>query len=233
MKLLGPPRFSRADIAWTLIPALLWLGGIYGRTYLLKPHCASAPQTCTVESVNSTDRIAIQMESGEADGLSFAGQNISGITAITVPFLWHVGTVALGQFSPLSALIQLGGDWLLLAQASAWNGVGTELSHLVSQRPRPFVYSDPSHRGADPAHYTSFYSGHTSFAAVSMMTLILILLSRGAPGILVLASVISTETLVMLTGYARIMAGRHFLTDVLAAAVAGTLIAVAVAYRHR
>lgn len=226
------PQLNWSDIAWTLVPALLWLGAIYSRGAIIQPHCAQHPETCTAASLLPMDRPAIGLEAGKADGLSFTTQGLSGVLALSVPPLWHLGTIILGTATPMTAAIALGVDLVIFAQTAVWNGFLTESSHLVSQRPRPFVYTDPA-RAQDFSNYTSFYSGHTSFAATSTTYLFLTLAGRGAPVPLLIAAAASAYALTSLTGIYRVLAGRHFPTDVLIAALAGCFVAFAVALRHR
>ncbi len=229
-----PFRLTRADIALTLVPALLWWAAAsYGRQAWISPRCAATPELCSRDSVPVLDRLAIGLESPEADFYSEVSQDVSGIAAFAVPALWSVSLATLGRLTPAGALMAIGTDFVLLAQTAAFNGVFTELSHLVSQRPRPFVYTDPPRRGPNPAHYTSFYSGHTSFAAAACTLLVLLLLARGAPLPLVGASAALGQVLIILTAVLRIFAGRHFLSDVLVAAIAGSLVALAVTHLHR
>lgn len=222
----------RSDIAWTLIPLLLWWAGIHSRGVLIQPHCSDHPQQCIPANLLPMDRPAVGLEVPGADALSFTTQGLSGVVAISVPALWNASLAVAGRVSPLTALAATGTDLILLLQATSWNGLLTETAHLLSHRPRPFVYSDPV-RARDFSNYTSFYSGHTSFAAVSTVFLVLTLAARGAPFWLLGLSSAGSYALVSLTGFYRILAGRHFPTDVLIAAIMGTLVAIMVARRHR
>ncbi len=226
-------RLLKPNILFTLLPALLWWGAIYARPQMIQPRCSTDPQTCSKQSVLFMDRLSLNMEDSKADQYSYFTQNLSGIFAIAAPVAWNTALFALGKMNGIIALTTLGKDLVIILQTVVWNGFFTEASHLISQRPRPFVYSDPVQKGIDPAHYTSFYSGHTSFAAATTMAVFLILLSQGAPFIILLLSAIIMETLVFSTAYFRILAGRHFLTDVICAAISGSLIAWSVAALHR
>jgi membrane-associated phospholipid phosphatase len=221
-----------SDIAWTLLPALFWLAAVYSRALVITPRCAQHPETCTVASLPAMDRPAIGLETGNADGLSFTTQGLSGVLALAVPPLWHLGTVVLRTATPMGALIATGVDLVIFAQTAFINGALTETSHLLAQRPRPFVYANPS-RGEDASNYTSFYSGHTSFSAASTTYLTLTLAGRGAPMWLVGASAAGAYALMSLTGTYRVLAGRHFPSDILIGALVGILVAVIVAMRHR
>jgi membrane-associated phospholipid phosphatase len=227
-----PPKLTWSDLLLTLLPAVFWLLAIYSRATLITPHCAQHPENCTTASLLSMDRPAVGLEVPGADALSFTTQGLSGVLAMGVPLLWHGGLLIARQISPLAAAIGAGTDLIIFAQTAVWNGLLTETSHLITQRGRPFVYTDPQ-RARDFANYTSFYSGHTSFAAASAIFLLLTLLGRGAPKWLLGFSAAMAYGLMSLTGLYRVLAGRHFPTDVLAGAIAGTLVASLIAYRHR
>lgn len=217
-------KFKR-KLLWSLLPALLWYGATELRPHLIKPYCHTKPEACTAQSLPAIDRISVGMESSEADGFSFLTQNLSGIVATTAPFVWAAGELVLLRLGPGAALATACSDLLTLVQITLWNGTATEISHLISQRPRPFVLLDPLGRGHIAHHYTSFYSGHTSFAAASTLGAFLILVYRGASLPLLLIYFTLSEILIFSTAYFRIMAGRHFMTDVVAGALAGTLFA--------
>lgn len=227
-----PPKLTWADLLLTFLPAIFWLIAIYSRAVLITPHCAQHPESCTAASLLSMDRPAVGLEVPGADALSFTTQGLSGILAMGIPTVLHAGLLITRQVSPVAALVGIATDLVIFAQTAVWNGLFTEISHLVTQRGRPFVYSDPQ-RAQDFANYTSFYSGHTSFAAASAIFLLLTLLGRGAPKWLVGLAAVSAYGLMSLTGLYRVLAGRHFPTDVFAGALAGTAIAIWVAYRHK
>lgn len=230
---LRGPHSLKFDLLITLVALLLWVAATYSRSWVIQPKCGSAPQTCSKESVLPFDRLSLGMENSSADEYSYFTQNFSGVLAVSVPTLWNLSQFALGRLTPSSAIATLGIDLLIILQTTSWNGLFTEISHLLAQRPRPFVYMDPATRGIDPAHYTSFYSGHTSFTAAVNFILFLILWARGAPLVLLVFYAATLEGLVFSTAYFRILAGRHFLTDVIFGAFAGSLVACVVYWKHR
>ena len=132
-----------------------------------------------------------------------------------------------------AALAASGIDLVLFTQTAGINGMLTEIAHDFARRPRPFVYGDPNGRGRDPQNYTSFYSGHTSFASAAAAFLILTLLARGAPVWLLVLVGAGAELLVASTALFRMLAGRHFLSDVVCGALAGSAVALCVALAHR
>jgi len=230
-----PARLTRQgflkDLLLMIVPALIWWGLVHGRPYFLQPSCDRNPTPCTIESVNPLDRVSIGIDAPQADHFSYRTQVLSGQLLFLVPALWHA--TQLLKSPPSAVLLNLAADWVIAIQTSVWNGVGIELSHLITQRPRPFVYAGPAKLGEDPAHYTSFYSGHTSFAAAATVALFLILWSRKAPFWLLALAAINAETLTFLTGIFRVLAARHFISDVLSAAIMGGMIAMAVRWIRR
>ncbi|MCM2322956.1 MAG: phosphatase PAP2 family protein [Oligoflexia bacterium] len=233
VRLHAPPRFRKRDLLITLTAALLWTGAVFSRPYVLQPYCAERTDACTAANVLAFDRPGLGLNSREADHLSDMTQRISGALALAAPLAWNGGLAVLGRLSPATALAQAGTDILIILQSVFWNGVATEAAHALIQRPRPFVYASPADMGVNPAHYTSFYSGHTSFAAAANVALLLVLMARGAPyGLLILMASLG-QGLILSTAFFRVLAGRHFVTDVLAGAVAGALIALGVAYLHK
>ena len=226
------PRIRGLDLVLTLLPGLLWAGEVQLRTWWITPHCALRPESCALSTVLPVDRPGLGIENGEADGYSYVTQNLSGALALTGPVAWNLALIPLIGLSPGTALLQTATDLIIVTQAALWNGALNESARLLVQRPRPFVYGDPI-RAKDPQNYTSFYSGHTSFAAVTTTSLFLMLLSRGAPLLLLLFAGTVGEGLIFSTAVFRILAGRHFLTDVLTGAFAGAFMACVIAYFHR
>jgi membrane-associated phospholipid phosphatase len=99
-------------------------------------------------------------------------------------------------------------------------------------RERPFVHALPAeakpHTDRPWDNNLSFYSGHTSFAfalATSAGSVATLRGYRWAPAIWAVGLVAATTV-----GYLRIAADRHWFTDVLTGAVAGTAVGVGVPY---
>ena len=119
-------------------------------------------------------------------------------------------------------------DFLMVAQVVALNGFLTELIRLVVQRPRPYVYENPSFYGQELQNYTSFVSGHTSFATATAAALVLILVHRRASRKLIAITATLGGLIAISTAVFRVIAGRHFVTDVLAGLLCGLLAAAAI-----
>src|SRR5690606_20397860 len=142
---------------------------------------------------------AVGLESPRADELSFLTQNTAGYLAFAVPPLWSGALWLAGRVTPAAALAAAGTDILLFAHPSVVNGVGMESARLLVQRPRPFVIENPGAHGGSQGNYTSFYSGHTSFAAAAGTSMVIALASRGAPFFLLVGTGAAAFVLTFLT----------------------------------
>ena len=91
-------------------------------------------------------------------------------------------------------------------------------------RSRPYVFL--GRQGDSPGGNLSFFSGHTTFAFAVAASSSTLLLSQHAPGAVALSVIAFSAA--GLTGYLRIAAEQHYLTDVLAGAVVGTAVGWAV-----
>ncbi len=233
-KLKQAPKLNRSDILLTALPAALWLLTLYSRPFIMDLHCTKDPLSCQKSQIFKPDQLSLENEyDTEADNHSFLTQNLTAYLAVGVPIAFGLTRIFINLLSPTQALIQVGADLLILGQSIAWNGAINETLRLIVQRPRPFVYQDPFRLGSDPAHYTSFYSGHTSFVASSGSALVFSLLGRSAPTWFIALISIGVGILIFLTGLFRVLSSRHFITDVLFAAFAGILISAWIALIHR
>lgn len=218
----------KKQLILTLIPALLWLGAVRSRAHTLKPWCAESPTVCTENSLNALDRSTLKMDVPHADSYSYTTQNLSGYLLLGAPLALHLTRVALSSLNPATATVLILEDFLIGIQSVSWNGALNETARLIVQRPRPFVYNDSKTYGGNPGNYTSFYSGHTSFASSANTALILTFLARNAPKPLVLGAIVAGTTLTVLTGFFRVASTRHFITDVLVGALMGFMVSLAV-----
>jgi membrane-associated phospholipid phosphatase len=219
--------YSFRNATFVLIPAVLWIAAICLRPIFVDLRCGIQPKTCTPSSVFWLDRFSIQLNNSNADGISFLAQNVTGILSFAVVFALC-----------LVEIYRLKGNWLqsfrkltLWIKAVLWTGLLTEVTRLLVQRPRPFVYGDPSVLGMNPAHYTSFFSGHTSFATASGIIAILLLHDQKLPSPIFRGFAVVIGFLILTTGICRILSGRHFLTDVLTSVVVGGIVSYLV-YRR-
>ena len=233
LSLFKTPRVTRKDVWITAFFALLWIGSTYLRPRFIDTHCAKDPTTCRSESVTGLDHYSLGKDSGTAEDLSTYSQIFTGTWAYLVPLSLHM-TRAIALSNPLSGAFLLAGeDALLITETLVVNGSANEIVRLFAQRPRPYVYKDPTFFGVNPANYTSFYSGHTSFSSTMNAALFFVMLGRCAPIWLMFLTGVGGQTVVVFTGITRILAGRHFFTDVVWGAIAGFSIALMLAMGHR
>jgi len=119
-------------------------------------------------------------------------------------------------------------------EAAAVNEGLNEVVKVAAGRPRPYLYGrtpgDPAL--TDPDSYTSFYSAHTSAAfAVGIAyarTYALRHSDSPARKYVYAAAVVAGGAV----GALRVAAGKHFPTDVLAGAAAGTAVGLAIPALH-
>lgn len=145
-------------------------------------------------------------------------------------------TVGLAMVAPpLLDLLDVGwgdafqADGVVFAETLLVNGALVEIAKVTVQRPLPRTYAGDRSLISSPGGYRSFYSGHTSttFAALTAtaMTLRMRHGERWWPWVVdgVVGSSVAVE---------RVAAGRHFPTDVLVGALAGTVVGVVVPALH-
>lgn len=215
------PIKVRRSIAYILLPALLWIIAVFARSIFVSLRCGLQPGLCTADSVLWIDRFALGQNNPNADGLSFIAQNVTGVLS----FVAVLSLCGVELVRSKATLGQSLGKLTLWIKAVLWTGFLTELARLVVQRPRPFVYNDPHVLGMNPAHYVSFFSGHTSFATASGVIAILLLRDQRLPKPIFFGFSCIIGILILTTGACRILSGRHFLTDVVAAFLAGASVA--------
>ena len=199
---------------WILIPGVLWLSLFCLRPVFVHPWCAVQPTPCTASSINALDQVGLVYHSIFADFLSNLVQNFVGMLVITVPFLLIKNRKQVFQIE------------YALVLGTLWNGVLLEATRTLVQRPRPLVIGSPMIEGAQIYQYTSFYSGHTSFVAFATLFLVLCLYSEfGFSHLYTKLSSFGFAFFTILTALLRIWGGRHYPSDTLAGAFAGSLIA--------
>lgn len=227
------PKLGSRDLWLTVIPALIWLTAFNARHLTLNTVCADTPTACTQETLMWPDRDVVNYWSPLADWHSNWTQYSAGILAGGAPLIWATTQVALRTLSPVTAAAMWMTDIVLIAQATFWNGAINEIIKIGVNRPRPFVYRNPSNEGKVHHSYSSFYSGHTSFAALATVGLIASLIANSAPYWMTLLFGVTGLALTLVTGALRVAAGVHFYTDVAFGLIAGIIISFLVQKRHR
>ncbi len=209
-------RIGKLDLGVT---ALAMAGAIAPNqfpTRLIRTSCAS-PSSCPESSVNAFDRFAIDLHSTAA-----------GVTSdITVAL--SVAVPAIADALRLGIQPALGEDLAILTETVAVNAaLVTGVKYLV-QRPLPVTYDRRDGLPGQAQGYRSFYSGHTSTAVASLTASAWTLHYRDGPqawpwivdGAVGLS--VATE---------RVLAGRHFPSDVLVGAAAGFAVGTLIPWLH-
>jgi membrane-associated phospholipid phosphatase len=213
----APVSVYRIDLAWDIPVTVVAAAGIlvpYAMTdTLIHPHCP-----CPTSEVPWFDRWALGYASDAVDTISTVTTGLAYVAPLVVDF------ADVGASTPFLE------DSFILGQTLLVNGALVTAAKYTVQRPIPRVYSPALPAVVSSPHdYRSFYSGHTSstFAALTAMSMTWTLRHGDAWWPWVVTAVVGTSV-----GLERIFAGRHFPSDVLVGAAAGTLVGLAVPWLH-
>jgi membrane-associated phospholipid phosphatase len=185
-------------------------------TRLIHSSCTAAG-SCPASSVNAFDRWAIDLHSKAADVTSDVTVGLS----VAVPVVADALRLGLGPAFREDAMI--------LAETVAVNAaIVTGVKYLV-QRPLPVTYARRDGLPDQAQGYRSFYSGHTSTAVAALTASAWTLHFRDGPQAWpwIVTGVVGASV-----AAERVLAGRHFPTDVLVGAAAGFAIGTAIPWLH-
>jgi len=220
-----PLRYDlRIDVPVTVTAGAAWI-----TADLLKG--SLHPEQCTLCAPNALDQTV-------RDALHFRRGVDRAATASDVIGLYTLPVLSLGGAMLLSTRARASSPWwlagLIFTEAVALSADVNYAAKLAVARRRPVVQArSPRQREQARGHddNVSFYSGHTSlaFSAVAAAgTLAILHRSPYAPWVWGIGL-----PLAALTGYLRIAADQHYLSDVLAGASVGTAIGGLVPWLHR
>lgn len=170
--------------------------------------------------VNGIDRAVIGLNSPTADHISIAGTAL----AVAAPLI-------VDWFDAHGELASWLEDALVLGEAIAIDGLVNTIVKYAVRRPLPVVYAGQAPQLRDrPRGYRAFFSGHVS-AVASLVT-------SGAMAVRLrhpraMWQWIGAGALVAVVAVGRMLAGKHFPTDVIVGAVVGSGSAVASSFQHR
>lgn len=217
--LLASGPVSAGELDYSLgvdLPITLASGGLWAGLYL-----ADLPATPT----------AAQHAPGGLDGLSPFAQ-VEGPAVVSDVLLY--GTL-LGSAAVTTALAGDGdrgiafGVW---TQTFTLTASVTEVVKRAVDRPRPYVYGGELTGDADD--FQSFYSGHTSLVGAGSFAMARSLDVLRAPSVAGRVALYgSAAALTAGVGAARVLAGRHFVSDVLVGGVVGASMGFVVPELHR
>jgi membrane-associated phospholipid phosphatase len=181
---------------------------------LVTPSCP-----CDPSAINALDRGAV----GNASQLAATLSDVTSIAAVAAP----IGA----DFAALGASRAFFEDAVVFGQTVLVSNALANVTKLIVQRPRPETYASRDRALLRATgSYLSFYSGHTTmtFAALSAGSMILHLRHGVTVWPWIVTALVGTSV-----GVERVLAGKHFPTDVLAGAATGVAEGVLIPYLHR
>jgi hypothetical protein len=188
---------------------------------LIHPHCP-----CDPRDVNWLDRGSIGDASKLADDLS----DVTMVAAVVAPPLLDALDLGVLDQGVRGELLE---DLVVYAETMAIDTAFVSVTKAAVQRPLPRVYAGEAGLINSPNGYRSFYSGHTTstVAALSAGAMTWTLRhgdtawNRTWPWLVtgLVGSSVAAE---------RVLAGRHFVSDVLVGAATGAAIGILVPYLH-
>lgn len=235
---LGPISIARAqapetDTPYRLYPALdavtiglsavvWWVPSLYPQGFTDAKGCE-----CRLASLNGLDRA---LASRYSAGFSIAGEVLITSLYISAVVLDLLDVVNADQ--PFTGFLV---DIAVMAEALMLNGAINQIAKLALPRARPLLYerelTDPLQ--LEPDSYTSFYSAHTSSAFSLALAYAQTFAYRHPESpyrFLVYLAAVAAGSII---GGTRIAAGKHFPSDVLVGAAAGTAFGLLIPWLHR
>jgi membrane-associated phospholipid phosphatase len=190
----------------------------YTAPLLLQDGVVDTRCPCDRGEVNALDRGVIGNSSVTAARVSDATVALAIVVPVTLD-AW-----VLGWSKPLLE------DAVVFAQTMFINGSLVNATKLIVQRPRPATYAGAPGYVDDSEGYLSFYSGHASSAFAALGAMSMTVGYRYGSWVLpwIVTGLVGTSVAVE-----RVVAGRHFYTDVGTGALAGLALGIAVPWLHR
>lgn len=206
------------------LPILVAGGVSWIALELAKP--AIAPETCRwcgVDGFDNSVRNALRWSN------TSTANTLSSVLAYGVVPVFALGIDAFAAHDA-RALNEFPADAMIIGEAVVLAGNVAQITKYVSGRERPFVHALPEDQKNQTSHPNdnnlSFFSGHTSIAFSLVTASATVATQRGyrlAPFIWAIGL-----PLACLTGYLRIAADKHYMTDVMTGAAVGSAFGVGI-----
>jgi membrane-associated phospholipid phosphatase len=224
----APDDGSAYDVRWPLdltiiaVATATWAGPLPFMHDLVSPSCP-----CQRVDIPAIDRFALDRRSEAARVAS----DVAVTTVVALPVVLDAVDVR-----------RQGGTWtgvakdgLVMAEAVLVSGALNQIVKLAAHRPRPLLYSVPpgSAELSEPDNYLSFYSGHSSTAFAAGMAYATTFALHHPDSPYRYAVYGAAGTVAGGVGLLRVLAGKHFPTDVLTGALVGSVVGVGVPMLHR
>lgn len=212
------------DVTVTLYAGSAWIVSELDKRNFAPDAC----RWCSVDSLDASVRRALVWKNTEtAAGLSnIAVFGLAPVSALGLSALaaWHDHRQS-----------NIPSDSILILEASLLAMDLNQMTKFLAGRERPYLHDqNPTVLAAKPDPHDgnlSFFSGHTTAAfalAAASGTVASMRKYRWAPWVWAQGLAIGVAS-----GYLRIAADRHYLTDVITGALMGTAVGVAVPFLHR
>jgi membrane-associated phospholipid phosphatase len=227
---VGSPFALRlaVDLPITVGAALAAIFSEVVKSELPGPSCGTP---CDPANINALDRLSIGSHSAAARTASdvLVGLNIG------LPLIFDLIDVAAHR--PADGFAGYGRDVLVLAEVFAVDAGLNAVFKYAVRRPRPLVYDpDPSAFSAAersaPDSALSFYSEHSSLSFALATSYSYLFMKRHPQSPLVVPVWLLTEGLAATTASLRVVAGKHFISDVLTGAAVGAALGFLIPFLH-
>lgn len=188
--------------------------------------------TFSSKELLAIDRVAVTQRTDPSAGtLSNVGIGVALGYAVLDPIATGVR-----ERNAMSGLV----DGVLYVETATITLAITNLAKIAVRRPRPLAYTtaqqhkdDPNYSSADTDSSLSFFSGHTSMTAALTATATYLAFVRSPKSVRPWITLAAGTALTSFVGIERVRAGKHFPTDAIAGALAGTGVGILVPYLHR
>lgn len=220
---------ARIDIPVTAVAGVSWIGSEALKSSLAAQSCRwcdrNVDGSSGLSGLDASVRDALRWRNTDA------GDTASSVIGFGIAPAAALGMVALAEGHD-RALSRWPIDALLIVEATTIAADVNQFVKFAVGRERPFVHVLPDDQKRSTAHpadnNTSFYSGHTTLVfalAVSSGTVASLRGYRWSPAVWGVGLTLATAT-----GYLRIAGDRHYFTDVMTGAVAGSAIGFAIPF---
>lgn len=215
----------------TTVGAAGWIGSELAKGSVVATQCRICDRSGDVDTLNGFDRGA--RDALKWDDTSTPNAISNGVGFVAMPLLLFGGLAAVSAKD--GAWRKIPEDLLVVAESVVLAADLNQAVKFAVQRERPFVHALPAaDRGATSApsdNDLSFYSGHTTLAFSLATSAGMVASLRGyslAPVVWAVGLPIAA-----FTGYLRIAADKHYLSDVLTGALMGSAFGIAIPWLHR
>lgn len=153
-------------------------------------------------------------------------------TQMSLPYLALAAESLLTSDADLRA--RWGRDTLVMTEAMATTFLLVNLTKFSVRRPRPFNYHPATTPGErlETEATLSFFSGHAALAFTMATSYSYLFTKRHPDSPLVVPMWVTTHALASTTAVMRVLAGKHFWSDVLVGAAVGTGVGLFVPWLH-